>query len=41
MYICHYCVEYKTELLSDMIKHFKRKTQCKCCSINSYENAFF
>ena len=41
MYICHYCVEYKTELLSDMIKHFKRKTQCKCCTINSYENAFF
>ncbi len=41
MYICHYCIEYKTELLSDMIKHFKRKTQCKCCTINSYENAFF
>ncbi len=39
LYICHYCVEYKTESLSDMIKHYKRKTQCKCSTIFSYEDS--
>ena len=39
LYVCHYCVEYNTSSLSDMIKHFKRKTKCKCSTINSYEES--
>ncbi len=38
-YICHYCIDYKTESLSDMYKHFKRKKKCKCSTLHSYEEA--
>lgn len=38
-YICHYCIDYKTDSLSDMYKHFKRKNKCKCSSLYSYEEA--
>ncbi len=38
-YICHYCVEYKTSIRKDMVKHFNRKIKCNCNSIISYENA--
>jgi hypothetical protein len=39
MYICHYCVDYKTDSLSDIIRHFKRKTECKCNTIYGYNEA--
>ncbi len=39
MYICHYCVDYNTESLSDMSKHFKRKNKCKCSTLYSFEDA--
>ena len=38
-YICHYCVDYKTESLSDMYKHFKRKKICDCNTLHTYEEA--
>lgn len=38
-YICHYCVDYKTESLSDMIKHYKRKKKCSCNTLHTYEEA--
>ncbi len=38
-YICHYCIDYKTDSLSDMYKHFKRKNKCKCSTLYSYEEA--
>ncbi len=40
MYICHYCIEYKTNNLSDIVRHFKRKNKCSCSTLNTYENAF-
>ncbi len=40
MYICHYCIDYKTNSISDIIRHFKRKNKCKCCNIFTYEEAF-
>ncbi len=40
-YICHYCIEYKTESLSDMIKHYKRKNKCNCNTLFSYEDSIF
>ncbi len=39
-YICHYCIDYKTQLLGDMIKHYKRKNKCQCNTLFSYENAY-
>ncbi len=39
LYICHYCVDYKTNSLSDMIRHFKRKNMCKCNTLFTYENS--
>ncbi len=39
LYICHYCIDYKTESLSDMYKHFKRKNKCKSCTSYSYEES--
>ncbi len=39
MYICHYCVDYKTESISDLIKHFKRKKICSCNTIYTYDQA--
>ncbi len=41
MYICHYCVEYNTESLSDLIKHFKRKTKCQSCTLHTYEDSYY
>ncbi len=38
-YICHYCIDYKTINLSDMIRHFKRKNKCKCNTLSSFEEA--
>ncbi len=39
-YICYYCIEYTSNDLSDMIKHFKRKKKCRCNNICcSYEDA--
>ncbi len=38
MYICHYCIEYKTSSLSDLTRHFKRKNKCKCSTIMSYDD---
>ncbi len=38
-YICHYCVDYKTINLSDMIRHFKRKNKCKCKTLFSFEES--
>ncbi len=38
-YVCHYCIDYKTESLSDMYKHFKRKKKCKCSTLHLYEEA--
>ncbi len=39
MYICHYCVDYKTNNLGDLYRHYKRKTKCKCSTIYLYEEA--
>ena len=39
IYICHYCVEYKTPSKMDMKKHFERKKECHCMNLVSYENA--
>ncbi len=39
MYICHYCIEYKTNNLGDLYRHFKRKNKCKCLTIFTYEEA--
>ncbi len=39
LYICHYCIDYKTNSLSDMIRHFKRKNMCKCNTLFTYENS--
>jgi hypothetical protein len=39
MYICHYCIDYKTESISDLIKHFKRKKECPCNTIYTYTEA--
>ncbi len=39
-YICHYCVEYKTIKQSDILRHFRRKSRCKCNTLFSFENAF-
>ncbi len=39
LYICHYCIDYQTYSLSDMIKHYKRKNSCKCSTFFSYEDA--
>ncbi len=38
-YICHHCISYQTNDLSDMIKHYKRKTHCKCNYIFSYDES--
>ncbi len=39
-YICHYCVDYKTQNRKDMVKHVNRKINCKCNNpILSYEDA--
>ncbi len=38
-YICHYCINYKTTSISDLNKHFKRKKQCECSSLITYEKA--
>ncbi len=40
-YICHYCIEYNTTSLSDIIRHFKRKNKCSCRSIFSYEDSIY
>ncbi len=39
LYICHYCIDYKTGQRKDMIKHFDRKKSCKCNTLLSYEEA--
>ncbi len=39
MYICHYCIEYKTNNLGDLYRHYKRKKKCKCSTIFTYEEA--
>ncbi len=39
LHICHYCIDYRTYSLSDMIKHYKRKSSCKCSTFFSYEDA--
>ncbi len=39
LYICHYCVDYKTSSKMDMKKHFDRKKKCQCMNLVSYENA--
>ncbi len=39
LYICHHCIDYKTNMLSDMYKHFKRKNKCKLSTSYSYEEA--
>ncbi len=39
VYICHHCVDYYTYSLSDIIRHFKRKTQCNCNTIYTYDEA--
>ena len=39
LYICHYCIDYRTHSLSDMIKHYKRKNTCKCSTLFSYEDS--
>ena len=39
LYICHYCIDYKTTQRKDMVKHFERKKKCKCNTILSYEEA--
>jgi hypothetical protein len=38
-YICHYCIDYKTIHLSDMIRHFKRKNKCKNKTLFSFEES--
>ncbi len=30
VYICHYCIDYKTKNKNDMEKHFNRKKECIC-----------
>ncbi len=37
LYICHYCIDYKTKNKNDMEKHFNRKNKCECNTIISYE----
>ena len=39
LYICHYCIDYKTPSKMDMKKHFERKKECHCMNLVSYENA--
>jgi hypothetical protein len=39
IYICHYCVEYKTPSKMDMKKHFNKKKECHCMNLLSYEKA--
>jgi len=40
LYICHYCIDYKTSQRKDMIKHFERKKKCICNNPTlSYEEA--
>ncbi len=39
VFICHYCCSYITDNKKDMKKHFKRKNQCKCMTLHTYENA--
>ncbi len=38
-YICHYCMDYRTDVKGDMKKHFSRKNKCKCMTTISYEMA--
>ncbi len=37
LYICHYCIDYKTKSKKDMDKHFNRKNKCNCNTILSYD----
>ena len=40
LYICHYCIDYKTPNRKDMVRHFNRKNICKCNNpLNSYNDA--
>ncbi len=41
LYICHYCIDYKTDSLSDMIRHYKRKTKCQCNTMFNYEDCIY
>ncbi len=39
VYICHYCIDYKTKQKNDMEKHFNRKKECVCNNTSlSYED---
>ncbi len=38
-YICYYCLDYVTDLSSNMTKYFQRKNKCKCSTLISYEEA--
>ena len=39
LYICHYCIDYKTSSRKDMVRHFNRKNICKCNNpLNSYND---
>ncbi len=39
LYICHYCVKYKSYKSSDMMRHFRRTNKCKSQSNFSFEKA--
>ncbi len=39
VFICHHCCDYVTNNKKDMKKHFQRKNQCKCNTLNTYEDA--
>jgi hypothetical protein len=39
LYICHYCVDYKTPSKMDMKKHFNKKKACHCMNLLPYEKA--
>ncbi len=38
MHICYHCIDYKTDSLSDMIRHFKRKKNCNSSTLYEYEH---
>ncbi len=38
MYICYHCIDYTTESLSDLIRHFKRTRKCNSSTMYNYED---